>query len=515
MSEKSRTEYSARNTSVAIFSRLFAILMGYVTRVVFTRTLSVSYVGINGLFLDIINVLSLSELGISTAVTFALFQPIADKDIQKQRALMWMYRRCYRCVAALVGGSGILLLPFLRFLIKDYQQVDHIMFIYLLYLANSVCSYLLVYKKTFLDASQLGYIGTLYQTGSWLAQDILQIIVLVTTQNFYAYLLIAICATIMGNFGLAKAADRQFPYLKDKGKELLEPEERSTIFRNIKAMMLHKFGGILINNTDNLILSAMVGLASVGCYSNYYLVIGSIKQILDEVFLGIHASVGNLGATGNSKRVKKIFEAAFFVGQWLYGLAAICLYQLLNPFIAFSFGQYYVFPKVVLLILCLNFYFNGLRKAALIFRDSLGLFWIDRYKSLAEAFLNLVFSIFLAMRFGTAGVFMGTLLSMLLTSMWIEPYILYRKYMECSSLRYFQKLFRYIIIQAVSWMLVVGLGALLEGESFMTFIGKAAIAIIVPNVIFLLSYHRTEEFHFLWNKAVQMLKVWYQRGRAK
>lgn len=506
MEKKSRTEYSARNTIVALFSRLCAILMGYVTRVVFTHTLSVSYVGINGLFMDIINVLSLSELGISTAITFALFKPIADEDITRQRALMGLYRKCYRVVAMLVAGSGLLLLPFLRYLIKDYEQVDHVILIFLLYLTNSVCSYLLVYKKTFLDASQLGYIGTLFWTGSWMIQDILQIIVLLTTGNFLVFLLIAIAATISGNVGIGWAANKRFPYLKEKGEETLEKEERAGIYRNIRAMMMHKVGGILVNNTDNLLLSAIVGLTSVGCYSNYFLVIGSVKQLLEQVFLGINASVGNLGATSSPARVRKIFEAAFFVGQWMYGFAAICLYQLLNPFIAFSFGEQYVFNKSVVFILCLNFYLNGIRTATLIFRDSLGLFWIDRYKSLVEAFLNLLISIVLAFRFGAAGVFLGTLFSMLLTSLWIEPYILYRRYLVCSSLAYFAKLLYYFLIQAVAWGATVLLGQIPGGSAPMQMVIQALISLILPNLIFLLCYHKTAEFRFLWDKALRLIR---------
>ena len=76
MREKSRTEHSFQNTTAAMISRVVAILMGFITRVVFTHTLSESYVGVNGLFSDILNVLSLSELGVGTAITFDLYKPI-------------------------------------------------------------------------------------------------------------------------------------------------------------------------------------------------------------------------------------------------------------------------------------------------------------------------------------------------------------------------------------------------------------------------------------------------------
>ena len=141
--ERSRTEYSAMNTTVAIGSRLAAILMGFATRVVFTHTLSEAYVGVNGLFTDILNVLSLSELGVGTAITFSLYQPIARGDEEKQKSLMKLYQNIYRGVALLVFAAGLLIIPFMDVLIKNQPEVGNLTVIYLMYLGNSVISYLL------------------------------------------------------------------------------------------------------------------------------------------------------------------------------------------------------------------------------------------------------------------------------------------------------------------------------------------------------------------------------------
>ena len=107
MTERSRTEYSARNTTVAMAARVIAILLGFLSRVVFTHTLSEDYVGINGLFTDILNVLALSELGVGTAITYALYKPIAEKDEEKQKSLMKLYRQFYRIVAVIVLAAGL------------------------------------------------------------------------------------------------------------------------------------------------------------------------------------------------------------------------------------------------------------------------------------------------------------------------------------------------------------------------------------------------------------------------
>ena len=333
--------------------------MGFVTRVVFTRTLSESYVGVNGLFTDILNVLSLTELGAGTAIVYALYGPIAKGDPKRQQALMRLYRNFYRLTAACVAAGGLLLIPFLDVLMKNRPQVDHLLLIYLLYLANSVLSYLLVYKRTLIEAHQMNYVVLIYQTAFLVIQDVCQIVILVTTRNFIAFLLIYIACTLFNNLCISAKADCLFPYLREKGVKELPGPEKKEIFRNIRAMMMHKLGNVAVNNTDNLLISSFVGVVSVGIYSNYYLLIGSVRQVLDQIFQGITASVGNLGATEDAERVKRVFETAFFIGQWLYGAAAICLYELLNPFVELSFGSNYLFSKEIVLILCVNSYVNG------------------------------------------------------------------------------------------------------------------------------------------------------------
>ncbi len=506
VTEKSRTEYSAKNATVAVISKVLAILMGYVTRIVFTHTLSESYVGINGLFTDILNVLSLSELGMGTAITYALYRPIADGNIEKQKSLMQMYRRLYLFVASAVLIIGLSIIPFMDALIKDSQNIDHIILIYLMYLLNSVLSYLLIYKKTLIDAHQLSYVGELFNAAFLVTQNVVQIVVLKLTNNFILFLSVYIVCTLACNVCISIKANKLYPFLKEKKSEPLDAEERRSIFKNIKAMLMHRIGTVAVNNTDNLLLSSMVGLAAAGRYSNYYLLIGSVRQILDRVFSGIAASVGNLGVTADAARSEKIFDATFFIGQWMYGFSAICLYELLTPFVALSFGEKYVFAQQIVLILCINFFITGMRKPVLIFRDSLGLFWYDRYKSIAEALINLAVSIVLALKLGAIGVFLGTLISTVTTSTWVEPFVLYKHYLKSSLARYFAKYTAYSLVLAAAWLITDRVCALIGGSSAKIIFGRLIICVLIPNLIMLASYFRTREFRFVVGKAICLVR---------
>lgn len=501
----SRTEYSARNTTVAMAARVLAILLGFCTRVVFTHTLSEAYVGINGLFTDILNVLALSELGIGTAITYALYKPVAEQDVEKQKSLMLLYKQFYRIVAGIVLVAGLLVVPFLDVLIKNQEKIEQLTLLYLMYLANSVLSYLLVYKRTLIDAHQRSYIGVLYQTVFLVVQNLLQMAVLLTTGNFTLFLTVLIVCTLLNNFCISRKADQLYPFLKDRQVQPLEKAEKQGIYQNIRAMLMHKIGNVAVNNTDNLLLSSLVGIVSAGIYSNYYLVIGSVRQVLNQAFQGITASVGNLGVEEGKERVQGIFEAAFFIGQWMFGFAAICLFELLTPFVGLSFGSQYVFGLDITLVLCLNFYFTGMRQPVLVFRDSLGLFWYDRYKSLAEALINLVVSIVLGYRFGTIGIFIGTLCSTITTSLWVEPYILYKHRLKVPVRGYFLRYGGYLMVTALAWWITDLCCHGITGGAVMQIVCRLGICLAVPNVLFFLVYGRTKEFRFVMEKGKQIL----------
>lgn len=498
-----------------MIARAVAILMGFAARVVFTHTLSEAYVGINGLFTDLLNVLALSELGVGTAITYALYRPISEKDIEKKKSLMRMYRTFYRMVALFVLIAGLLIVPFLNLLIKDSPDVEHLTFIYLMYLLNSVLSYLLIYKKTLIDAHQMNYISVLYQTITWSIQNALQIFVLIFTRNFILYLSVLIMCTVCGNIAISIKAGKMFPYLKDKNVRKLPKEETKGIYQNIRAMLMHKVGNVIVNNTDNLLLSALVGSLSVGRYSNYYLIIGSVTQVLNQMFQGITASVGNLGVEESRERIGKIFEASFFMGQWMFGMAAICLYEILNPFVEMSFGRNYVFSESITLILCINFYLTGMRQATLVFRDSMGLFRYDKYKALPEAFINLVTSIILGKYMGTAGIFIGTLISTVTTSLWVEPYMLYKHRLKRSSKIYFVKYGVYASVTFVLWFVIDLLCRKVSGGLFTICVLRLIICMVVTNLCYLVLYHRTREFRLLMDKGVVLLRNKFHKNKCR
>ena len=506
MKDKSRTEYSMLNISVSSAVRIITIVLGYITRMVFTRMLNQHYVGVSGLFLEFFKLLSLSELGIGIAITYALYKPIAEGDEEKQKSVMDLYRRFYNRVALFILVIGLLMLPFLDILIKDQPNVENLQLIYLLYLTNSVVSYLFVYKKTLIEAHQQMYVSVLNYGLFMTLQYTLQIVILVCTSNFILYLVTYLLCTLLHNIVISHKAGKMYPYLKEKEVHPLSDEERQGITKNIKAMVMHKIGTVTVQNTDSLLISSMIGIVSTACYTNYRLIIGSVQQILNQSFLAMSASIGNLGTVEDRQKLTTVFESIFFIDFWLYGFVSICLFELLAPFVAISFGEQYVFSIDVTFILCLNFYLTGIRQAALTFRDSLGLFWHDRYKSIVEAVLNLGASVLLAYFLGISGIFWGTFISTVIVPLWVEPYILYKYQMKQPLLRYFLKLGLYTIVVLLSGMITHIICSYIEGDYIRQVLLKVPVCAVVPNCLIWLFFHRTEEYRHLFNKIKLVLR---------
>lgn len=512
--ERTRAEYSALNALTSMSAQALAIILSYITRMVFTRTLTVSHAGVNGLLSDLLGILALSELGIASAMNFALYRPAATGDIPAQQALMRLYRKLYTGVAAAVFLLGLLPLPFMERIAGDASDVEHLTLMYLLYLANSAASYLLIYRQAIVVAHQREYILSLYSGAFCILRTVLQIFVLVCFGNFFFYLVSDLLCSILCNIVISRKAVRMFPFLREKTTHTLSAQERTSIWVNIKALFFHRLGAVIINSTDNLLLSLFAGIANVGIYSNYSMIIASVRKVLDRLLASIRASVGHIGATEDRELLESVFQTAFFLTQWIFGVAAICLYELLPPFIELSFGPKFLFHGPVVGVLCLLFFYHGLRTSIGTFWYALGMFRLDQYKALAEAVLNLVFSILLARRYGITGVFLGTLASALVTSAWLDPYLFFRHCLEKPLAPFVRRYLGYLAVLALDAGIVHFLCGLAGGPLFWVLAVRLVICTGVGDGVLLVVYYRHPEFRKAWKVAGDVAGRFWGRIRG-
>lgn len=497
MNNKSRVASSVKNVTYSLGGQLLNMLFSFITRSVFIYFLNIEYLGLNGLFTNILSILSLAELGIGSAITFSLFKPLADNDQQFVKTIMDFYAKAYRIIGFTIALSGLALAPFLDFFIKNKPNIPNLTLIYLLYLTGSVISYFFTYKRTIIIASQNQYIDTVNVQFFNIIKNILQISILFFMHNFIFYLIIQIACTLASNITISIRADKMFPYLKSYGKMPLEANERKLIFKNIGALSMHKIAGVVVFGISNLLISKYLGLEWVGIYSNYTLIIVSLNSFLSQIFSSIIPSIGNLNASESKEKSFEAFKVIDLLNFWLYSSTSIVLFFIINPFITIWIGHKYLLDNLSVSFMILNYFITGRRFSVLTFKTASGLFWNDRFKPIAETAINIVLSVFLLKQLGLVGVFIATLFSTLLTGFWVEPFVTFKHAFNIPVKRYFLKYFYYFLIMVIIVLLSSGLLYCLRTYFQNDFLIRCFISILIPNVFFLILFYKTDEFIYL------------------
>jgi len=494
-----RIKNTIRNMYMGVLGQIVTYTLTFVYRTIFIIVLSANYLGIQGLFTNVLSILSLAELGIGSAITFSLYKPLADNDEDLIYKLMKFYAKAYKFIGLIVAVLGITLIPFLDVFIKNEHDIPYITIIYLLYLSDSVVSYFFSYKRSIIVADQKGYINTLNLNIFSVFRTIIQILLLIIYKNFLIILIVQVIFTFLSNISISSRANKLYPYLKNKNSEKLDAVIKSGLIKKIRAMFYHQLGSVIVLGTDNILISAFVGIYWVGVYSNYLLIIGIIKTIIQQFSQSVVASVGNLVSSESITKTKTTFDLLFFINYWIYYFCSICFLTLFNPFIIIWIGPGYLFDLRIVVVIVTNFYIAGMRQNVLTFRNVLGLYWYDRHKPFIEAIINLVVSIILLEWFGILGVFLGTLISTLTTSLWVEPYILFKYYFKSGLKKYFVTYFLYSIFTLLVAILMQSISKLIFVETVFSFILLLVICIIMTNVLFCAIFFKNYNFKQLIN----------------
>ena len=341
MHEQSRTKNSIINIVAAVSGQGIGIIVGFITRIVFVAKLGEIYLGINGLFTNIVGLLSLAELGVGTAINYSLYKPLAENNVSKIKALMDLYKKIYYAIGIFILIIGMLLMPFLYFFGEDsdMRSISQIHLIFFLFLLNTSISYFYSFKRALIISDQKRYIATIYRYAFYIGMNIIQIGVLITTNSYILYLLINFISTITENICISKKADKMYPYLKEKVEVKLPKKDIEEIKKNTVALLYHKIGSSVINSTDNILISKIIGIVTVGIYSNYLLITNALNIIMGQFFMALTASIGNLGVTESSEKSENILYKIFFVNFWIVCIMSTSLYATVNLLIQEWFGS--------------------------------------------------------------------------------------------------------------------------------------------------------------------------------
>lgn len=431
MAKSSRTTNSVINLFTGFGGQLFITLLEFAVRTVFIKTLGSAYLGINGLFTNILSMLSLANLGIGSAIVYRLYKPIAFNDEKRVRVLLKFYKLAYRLIGVVVLTLGLLLIPFLPKLIKDYDSLAGLginaVLLFCLFLLRSVCSYLfLAYRTTVISANQKRYILDIIHVVSIIVTSILQIVVLLLFKNFIVYTAIAILSAILNSLIGGIIAKKRYPQFFVRETESLSKAEIRDMLEDCGALFLYKVNTVVVKASDNLVLSAFIGIKEVGRYSNYILFYRTCVNILNKVFNAFRHSMGNLFATESIEKQYKFFNICNFLTALLFGTAGVGVTVCANELIEAWIGKSYVIPQPLPILIGIELLFAGVVVNLGQTRSVSGVFRQAWYRPLIGIIVNIVVSIVLVQVWGINGVVLGTIASYVLTNFAIEPRLIYK-----------------------------------------------------------------------------------------
>ena len=494
-----RIQYAVKNIAFGYIGNITSTILGFVLRTVFIMKLDETLLGVNGLYTGILTMLSLAELGIGTALNYSLYAPVAKGDIEKIKSYMLFYKKAYLAIAGVVTAIGIILIPFLKYFIKnpgDYG-IRELTVYYLIFLFNTVSTYFVAYKYSLVNAQQKNYIQTNALTLTKLATTVSQIIVLLATANFLFYLLTAAAVELIQKIYVNHYLNRLYPYLKEKNVKPLKKEETQVIKDKTRALVYHKVGDVARLQTDSIIISSLIQVSLVGVVDNYTMVINSISGFVNIIFNSVISSFGNLIATESEEKQYEMFNIYRFAANWVYGLSAIGFYVLLTPLVYLWLGEEWLLGNIVVALILVDYYFKGDRIVLSNFKTAAGVFEEDKYLALIQGVVNLVISIVLVQFMGLAGIYVGTIVSGLIANV-TKPFIIYRVCFKKGAGEYFLDTARKLLVLAVTLAIVLFVSKfLLQQITMLSFALTGVMIILVYNVLFLLCFGRTKELRYL------------------
>lgn len=494
-----RTKNSLKNTSVSMLANVLTIIVGLISQAVFIKTLGEEYLGLNGLFTNIISMLSVVELGISSAIIYNLYKPISENNIKKINALMYFYRKCYLIIAIIIFILGLAITPFLGIFTGNITIDINIKLVYLLYVIDIVVSYLLSYKRSMIIADQKNYIITIIHIVYLVILNTFQIAILLISKNYYLYLIIKIIMHIIENITITIEANRLYPYLKNN-KEQLDDATKKDIITKVKALFFHKLGGFFVLGTDNIIISKFLGIITVGLYSNYYLIINSIKTIFTQVMNTLTPSIGNLLLEENKEKNYQVFKRLYFINFWITLVSSISLLIIMDSFITIWIGKKYLLSINVLFVLIFDYYQKLSRNSYMSFKEAAGIYHEDRFIPLIESLVNIIASIILLHYFKLAGVFMGTIISSLVLWGYSYPKYVYKKLFGRSYLDYLKETISYLCLFVITLITCYILKSAINLTNiYFILLSNIIISLFVPNIIMLLLFYKSNNFKYYIN----------------
>lgn len=473
----SRTKKTLINSATGLILNIISMIISFVLQAVFIRLLGLEYSGVNTLFTDILKILNLADMGISNAILVRLYKTIAHDDQAGTEKYLALYKKVCYAVGIFVGVAGMAFIPFLGSFVKETPKFSEPLWsLYIIVIANSVISHLVNYRGVLFTAHQDRYINIIIQYACTFLQHGLQIAALAIFINIYLYLIMGPLTTLLHGI-LSKIFTEKKYHISWHSKERISKEERNDIVKDVGALAVFKFCRTLNVTIDTFLISRFISVATTAIYGSVSIITTSLTNLLGTLNDGMIASVGDLHAVGDDKRLHRVFNMSCHLVYLLYGTCVVVLAPFLKVFTTWWIGH--TLPDSCLYIMLFNFYVSGQNATVSTFRNATGLYRQGWKRPALTALVNFVASIILIKRIGLIGALIGTAISNITTIMWYDPYIVHKFVFKEKPTRYYIEYVFYLLIVGSVSLLSILLGKILpEADTFISLVWHGFVYLI-------------------------------------
>lgn len=490
-----RTKNASRNIIFGSVLKIYQILVPFLMRTAMIYFMGVQYLGLNSLFTSILQVLNLTELGVGSAMVYSMYKPIAEDDTVTICALMRLYRLYYRIIGIVIAVIGIVLTPFIPYLVKsDLPAELNIYVLYLLNLAATVLSYwLFAYKNALFQAHQRVDITSKITLFTNTFQYIVQLIIIIFVKDYYLYVITLLFTQVLTNIVTAIVATKKYPNYIPRGK--LETEFVKDINHRIRDLFTSKLGAVVVNSADTVVISAFLGLTILAIYQNYYFILTSIIGFVAIIFQSCTAGIGNSVIVETKEKNFGDLKKFTFLICWIAGFCTCCFLCLYQPFMKLWVGDALMLGFPAVICFCFHYFIYEINQLLNTYKDAAGIWHEDRFRPLVTAGANLGMNLIMVQIWGIYGVLLSTVLSMLFVGM---PWLLYNLFTVLFDKKqlseYLKSLFLYTTVVFISCVVCYFICQLFDLNMWFTLIVRIIVCCLVPNAIYIIVYRKRPEY---------------------
>lgn len=501
-----RLKNSIRNVCGALINKATAIIFPFVIRTIILYFLGTEYAGLSSLFTSILQILSLSELGIGSAIVFSMYKPVAEGNNAEINALLRLYRKFYYIIGIVIFLVGIILIPLIPKLINGTYPSDiNLYVLYLIYLSNTILSYFLfAYKVSILNAFQRSDIESNLTTIINMGMYIIQIIMLIFFRNYYLYIIWIPVATILINVVRSHIVDKQYPDIHCIGE--VSSEVKKDIFKRVGALIGHQISGTVNCSLDNIVVSAFLGLKVVAQYGNYYYVVSALSGVMQVTFNALTASIGNSLIKETKEKNLSDFYGLQYINSWMVGwicITMLCIYQ---DFMKLWAGTDLLFTFDIVVIFIVYFYTWQIRRTVLTYKNAAGMWWADKLKPYVSVVVNLILNFSLVGVCGIYGVLLSTIICYIFIEAPWETHALFKEYFKKKTNIYWKNMLKYTILTIVLMVVTYSVCVCVKMSGVIAILIKGGICFILPNILWILCTFKSNEFTRVYCVVKKMMK---------